>query len=233
MHQDILDSGLAASPICFTALPSRHAAPREVPSYLQLISQLQHDGLDIDVILVDGFGSVHPRGAGAATQLGVQAQLPCIGVGKRLSGTCELREREILAEMDKRASLQLEITSCSKVDVGTVSNHSCVAVRGHLASRRPVYVSVTRKDIPKFPRISCPSLQVGHMCSASTAAAVVQSCLVYSQPEPIRLADIASRAALRVGIEHAQAAALSATQQAASLICKIRSSRFSQARPDE
>ena len=52
------------------------------------------------------------------------------------------------------------------------------------------------------------------MCSINTATAVVKDCLVFSQPEPIRLADIASRAALREKPEHAQAAAEAAIKAA-------------------
>ena len=52
------------------------------------------------------------------------------------------------------------------------------------------------------------------MCSINTATAVVKDCLVFSQPEPIRLADIASRAALRVKSENSQAAAEEAIEAA-------------------
>ncbi len=52
------------------------------------------------------------------------------------------------------------------------------------------------------------------MCSIETAVSLVTKCLVYTQPEPIRLADIASRAALRVSPDQAQAAANAAVEAA-------------------
>jgi hypothetical protein len=48
------------------------------------------------------------------------------------------------------------------------------------------------------------------MCSIDTAVAIINSCLIFSQPEPIRLADIASRAAVRAAPEQAQSAATQA-----------------------
>jgi hypothetical protein len=58
------------------------------------------------------------------------------------------------------------------------------------------------------------------MCSINTAVAVINSCLVFSEPEPIRLADIASRAALRAVPEQAQAAATAAVRTA--IACKAK-----------
>ena len=54
------------------------------------------------------------------------------------------------------------------------------------------------------------------MCSIDTAVTVISGCLVCTQPEPIRLADIASRAALRVQPEQAHAAAAAAVIAAAA-----------------
>lgn len=212
--------------MCFvaSAAPSRilylTVYTREVPSYLQLIQQLQHEGVDIDLLAVDGFGALHPRGAGAATQLGVQARLACIGVGKSLSGICSLREREVVAFMDKSACLQLDISSFCSMDASSDSdnfNIRCVAVRKDATSRRPVYVSVKPKapnSKPYHPRdLTCTS-QVGHMCCIDTAASVISSCLIFSQPEPIRLADIASRAALRVNAHQVEECATAAVRSA-------------------
>jgi deoxyinosine 3'endonuclease (endonuclease V) len=126
-----------------------NAPSREVPSYLRLIQQLRHEGFCIDVLAVDGFGALHPRGAGAATQLGVQAGLCSIGVGKSLPGTCSLREREVVELMDKSVCLQLDIGFfCSAETMapsGELKQIRCVAVRKDVSSRRPVYVTVQSK----------------------------------------------------------------------------------------
>jgi len=162
MYQVISGSGVQALPVDAPPPPlsrlitySSHAALREVPSYLQLIQQLQRDGLCINVLAVDGFGALHPRGAGAATQLGVQARLPCVGVGKSLSGACSLREPEVVAMMDERVALQLDISAYCSASAAADSAGStrccvsCVAVRKTLASRRPVYVTVSPN--PQIP----------------------------------------------------------------------------------
>ena len=160
-----------------------NAFPREVPSYMQLIKQLQLDGLRIDAVAVDGFGSLHPRGAGAATQLGIEARLPFIGVGKSLSGVCTLREREVVASMDRSDCLQLDISSFCEADVGAASVNckiSCVAVRKDVTSRRPVYVTVRPKA--SYPKplnchyLKCPFLRsdtcavLTQLSQSSTAA---------------------------------------------------------------
>jgi hypothetical protein len=138
----------AFSCVAISELLVCNAAFREVPSYLQLLQLLQRDGVRVDFLAVDGFGALHPRGAGAATQLGVQALVPCIGVGKSLSGLCALREREVVAAMDERALLQLDLSSFCAADTSAVSSScmiSCVALRKHLSSRQPVYVTVSVK----------------------------------------------------------------------------------------
>ena len=160
----------------FRCSHGRHAL-REVPSYLVLIQQLQRDGVCIDVLAVDGFGALHPRGAGAATQLGVQARLPCIGVGKSLSGACSLREKEVVAAMDESAALQLNVSAhcAANSTTGSVAatscGMSCVAVRKTLASRRPVYITVNPTP-PNHKPHRLPSQR-----SATCAASILPSLL--------------------------------------------------------
>lgn len=156
MPLGILDSGAESADTTFSLLRHFRHLPllmiphfREVPAYMQLVRLLQQQDsaqCHIDALLVDGFGALHPRGAGAATQLGVEAGLPCIGVGKSLSGECTLREREVVAAMDERASLQLDISSFCASDSGacSIENTRCVALRKNLESKKPVYVTVSR-----------------------------------------------------------------------------------------
>ena len=136
---------------------------------MQLVQQLQRDGVQVDAVAVDGFGALHPRGAGAATQLGVLAKLPCIGVGKSLSGACTLHEREVVAAMDESASLQLDLSSLCAQE--STSGHgkrevSCVALRKDTSSRRPVYVTVNAK-LQTQNDFSKPASRSG-TCAAST-----------------------------------------------------------------
>ncbi|MBD3229503.1 MAG: hypothetical protein GF329_15065 [Candidatus Lokiarchaeota archaeon] len=52
---------------------------REVPFYLRILKLLENP---IDLLLVDGFGILHPRKLGSAAHLGVLTNTPTIGVGK-------------------------------------------------------------------------------------------------------------------------------------------------------
>ena len=59
---------------------------REVPLLVPLIDELRatHPALVPDVVMVDGNGTLHPRGFGVACHLGVVADIPAIGVAKTL-----------------------------------------------------------------------------------------------------------------------------------------------------
>ena len=55
---------------------------REAPLYLVALARLSRSP---QALLVDGQGVAHPRGLGIAAHLGVQLDLPAIGVAKSLS----------------------------------------------------------------------------------------------------------------------------------------------------
>lgn len=60
---------------------------REAPAYLEALAGLSRAP---DLLLVDGQGVAHPRGLGIAAHLGVQLELPSLGVAKtRLYGRPE------------------------------------------------------------------------------------------------------------------------------------------------
>ena len=130
--------------------------------------------------LVDGFGMLHPRGCGSASQLGVQTGMPTIGVAKTLlRQPCTLTETEVKDQLSQTEQLHLPLHGPQGNVVGR-------AVRRSITARQPVYVSV------------------GHRVSLASACDIVQRCCLYRIPEPIRQADILARAALRA----AQAASL-------------------------
>ncbi len=57
---------------------------REAPLLMDLVDEVRRAGRPADVVLVDGNGILHPRGAGIASHFGVAASLATIGVGKKL-----------------------------------------------------------------------------------------------------------------------------------------------------
>lgn len=70
---------------------------RELPSLLDLIEEVQAAGKMAEVILVDGSGILHPRRAGAASHLGVTADVPTIGVTKKhLCGQVDIEKMQPL-----------------------------------------------------------------------------------------------------------------------------------------
>ncbi len=59
-------------------------AYRELPFHLELMEQARTANFWPDILFVDGNGLLHPRGAGIATHLGVEANVRTIGIGKKL-----------------------------------------------------------------------------------------------------------------------------------------------------
>jgi len=80
--------------VAFPYIPS-YLAFRELPLLLELIAEVRQVGQLTDVVMVDGSGILHPRRAGVATLLGIQANLPTIGITKkRLCGQVDLGSLE-------------------------------------------------------------------------------------------------------------------------------------------
>ena len=76
-----------AVPASFPYIPG-YLAFRELPVYRELLRQVVVADRVAPVLLVDGAGTLHPRRAGIATQLGVLINHPTIGVTKhRLCGS--------------------------------------------------------------------------------------------------------------------------------------------------
>ncbi|XP_036250652.1 endonuclease V isoform X2 [Molothrus ater] len=130
---------------------------------------------DLEVLLVDGNGLLHPREFGIACHLGVLTDLPCIGVAKNLLHVDGLVRDELHKEQVRslqRSGEAFPLTGASGKVLGMV-------LRSHSNSSRPLYVSV------------------GHRVSLGTAVALVRACCRFRVPEPIRQADIRSREYLR------------------------------------
>jgi deoxyribonuclease V len=75
----ITESRTAVSEIVFPYIPG-YFAFREAPAILPIAREAS----GFDVLLVNGHGVAHPRGCGLATHLGLELNVPTIGVARRL-----------------------------------------------------------------------------------------------------------------------------------------------------
>ncbi|XP_059155820.1 endonuclease V-like isoform X2 [Physella acuta] len=150
---------------------------REVPALLKLYRDLEANAPEYkpDVILVDGNGTLHPKGFGLACQLGVILGLPTIGIAKTLisaQGVVDDQQHKIKKQNLYQAGDSFDLVS----DTGEVLGQ---CVRVHDKAPNPVYISV------------------GHMISLKSSVWIALECSKYRTPEPIRRADLDSREYLR------------------------------------
>ncbi|KAK7845502.1 endonuclease v [Quercus suber] len=142
---------------------------------------------DLQVLMVDGNGILHPRGKfhlwffvyvnsfGLACHLGVLADLPTIGIGKNLhhvDGLTYSGVRQLLETKENCTEDFITLSGCSGKIWG-------VAMRSTKGSLKPIFISV------------------GHRVSLDTAITIVKMTCKYRVPEPTRQADIRSREYLR------------------------------------
>ncbi|KAK9812793.1 hypothetical protein WJX72_003894 [[Myrmecia] bisecta] len=170
-----------------------YLAARECPAYMQLLTAVKATPFCPQVVLVDGFGILHPRGCGSASHVGVLADIPTIGVGKNLLHVDGLTEQHVrccmraagegtripaaagdamLPTCHPNGSITMPLVGLSGATLG-------MALTANAGVQKPVYVSI------------------GHGISLSTAMEVVRCCCLHRVPEPIRQADIRSRQHLR------------------------------------
>ncbi|XP_072029485.1 endonuclease V-like [Amphiura filiformis] len=153
---------------------------REVGFFLKLLDRLRQSQSHYipQVIMVDGNGILHPRGFGTASHLGVLADIPCIGVAKKLM------QIDGLEKNDQHASKIAELIKAgdSFPLIGDSGKIWGKAVRSCDKSSNPIYVSV------------------GHRIHLETAVGLTYQCSLYRIPEPIRQADIRSREFLRLNV---------------------------------
>jgi deoxyribonuclease V len=126
---------LAAGELLWTTLLRRrvtfpyitsYLAYRELPLLLELLDVAGREDRRADVVMVDGSGILHPRGAGVASQLGIVADVPTIGVTKKL-----LCGRVDLTDMAPGESRPITIDQ----------RQAGVAIRHRPKSPRPLFVS--------------------------------------------------------------------------------------------
>lgn len=134
---------------------------RECPVFSSLIAQ---SSIKPQLIFVDGFGILHPRKCGSASQLGLMTGIPTIGVAKNILHVGEIERRVIndaVADLE-RIALKVDDEICG----AAVKPKGC---------SKPIYISV------------------GHKISLETAITITLECCRHRVPEPIRQADLRSR----------------------------------------
>lgn len=152
---------------------------REVPALSQLLDAVP-EHFKPQVVLVDGNGLYHPRRCGAATHLGVATGLPTVGVAKTVMkvGDTGFKEARAVAETLKRAS-------------------DWAPLLGHENTDGEAFAAILRPHDCKKMLVVSP----GHRVSLQTAVQVVASLCLHNIPEPIRQADLRSRARVQDWID--------------------------------
>lgn len=160
-----------------------YLALRECQPLMGLVRKLkkQAPGVYPDYILVDGNGRLHPAEAGLACHVGVELDMPVVGVAKNLLCLDGLSKDGVLQGLAalraqngsgaKNHDLILPLTGDSGKSWGCA-----VCTRG---SSRPLFVSI------------------GHKVTLDTAVNIVRQCCLYRIPEPVRQADLMSREHIR------------------------------------
>ena len=158
---------------------------REVHPLLQLLNKLkqEHPEFYPQIILVDGNGRLHPRTCGIACHLGVLANIPTIGVAKNFL---------VIKDQDSDSGEPLISMSQVKQQARTQ-----LIKRGDhllLQTREMIYGAALRTtDAAPNPIF----VSQGHRVSLETALKVTLACCQFRIPEPIRRADLDSRAYIR------------------------------------
>ncbi|KAI9475583.1 MAG: endonuclease V [Benjaminiella poitrasii] len=158
-----------------------YLAFREVEPLMRLLNQLKEAAPELypQAILVDGNGLLHPRKFGIASHLGVLSDMPTIGVSKNFLVIPEELDDMAMTKASYRQVLLRKGDQYRLVGQSSQSVYGA-AVRTSDNAPNPVFVSQ------------------GHRITLETAIRVVLAvCPRYRIPEPIRAADLESRAYIR------------------------------------
>lgn len=148
---------------------------REAPVVTQLLRDIPKVVREnLACLLLDGNGVLHPRKAGLACHVGVQHDIPTIGVSKSLLCVDGLNEPQV------RAFVANHPHRYDGVDIVGKSGFTWAKalITGN-ATNKPIYVSI------------------GNRVTLNTAARVTRKLSTFRIPDPIRYADLHSRAFLR------------------------------------
>ncbi|XP_073137759.1 uncharacterized protein [Henckelia pumila] len=150
---------------------------REAPVLLELLDKMKRKDLPSypQLLMVDGNGLLHPRGFGLACHLGVLADLPTIGIGKKLHHVDGLTQSKVRQMIEAEEDSSKDVFTL----IGASGSALGAAMRSTQGSVKPIFISV------------------GHRISLTTAIKVAKFTCKFRVPEPIRQADIRSKDCLR------------------------------------
>jgi deoxyinosine 3'endonuclease (endonuclease V) len=148
---------------------------REVPALKIMLEKIPSEYTP-QAVLVDGNGVFHPRRCGSATHLGILTDLPTIGVAKEVLKVKDVgvRVASQIAETLQEASSWAPLVK----DGDTTGEPLAMLLRPNFGKKTVV-------------------VSVGHKVSLNTAVVLTASLCKSTIPEPIRQADLRSRAAVR------------------------------------
>jgi deoxyinosine 3'endonuclease (endonuclease V) len=156
-----------------------YLAYREAEPLLELLREVLLAGHPPpDIIFTDGNGILHPRAAGLASHIGVRSGIRTVGVAKSFLGPLDGMTRDSvkqafrLARSDGSRSLVLRGASGKEWGMAVCCDDANSATN-------PIFVSV------------------GHGLSLATSVELCRRMCKFRIPEPVRQADLRSRAALR------------------------------------
>ncbi|KAJ3365622.1 hypothetical protein GGF32_008755 [Allomyces javanicus] len=131
------------------------------------------------VIFVDGNGVLHPRRFGLASHLGVVTGIPTIGVAKNFLQITNEGPEMTMRHVKAVSRTKLHRGGDQMPLIGTSGTVYGMAVLPCDGATNPIFVSV------------------GHKVSLPSAVAIVLQSCKFRIPEPIRAADLKSRALIR------------------------------------
>jgi len=169
---------------------------REAPPMVELVQELRDKRPELmpRLLIADGNGVLHPRGCGLASHVGLMTGLSSVGCAKtflHVDGLETKGVREAIKGVGSREGGKEgeEEGEEEDVDASTSSNRSLPLIG---ASGRTLGMAFCPPGI-----INPLYISVGTGISLPTAMRVIKACCKHRVPEPVRQADLRSRAWVR------------------------------------
>jgi len=144
---------------------------REIDVYKELVGRLVNNPVYPQILFIDGFGILHHREFGSACQIGLELDIPTVGIAKTLLYHDGLDEFQIKNKFRSQCIYKGDSINL----VGKSGKIFGVALRTSTDAINPIYVSI------------------GHKISLGTSIDLVIKTCLFKNPEPIRNSDVKSK----------------------------------------